>query len=82
MDTIDLKPFNDFKTKNKEGYTDSEILKLLENYSEIHIQNFNKAIGVHTCMIIDGETITYHTDVKLALILCLEKRAPKSYEWD
>ena len=79
---VNLKHFLDFKTKYKEGYTNSEILKLLENYPEVNIKDFNKAIGVHTCMIIDGETITYHGDVQLGLILCLEKREPKSYEWD
>jgi len=79
---INLQPFLDFKTKNKQGFTNSEILKLLEKYPDIKVKDFNKAMGVHTCMMIDGEIISYHGDVQLALILCLEKREPKSYEWD
>lgn len=55
-----------FKTKNKEGFTNSEMASLLKEL-KINKQKFNKALGVNTCMIINGEVIIYHTDIISAL---------------
>lgn len=55
-----------FKTKHKMGFMQSEIETLVKLYPNINIDKFNKAIGVVTCRIIDGDTIIYNHDVEKA----------------
>ena len=71
-----------FKTKNKEGFVQSEIDKLLSDYKGINMDKFNSAIYGNTCMIIDGEIVTYHCDVEMALICGIEGRDLTGWEWD
>jgi len=51
-----------YKTKYEEGFTDSEIKSLLIEL-KIDEESFNQSLGVNTCMIVDNEIITYHSDV-------------------
>jgi DNA-binding transcriptional regulator YiaG len=58
--------------KSKFGLTNNEIKELLKE-QKIKEKDFYKALGINTCMIINGETITYHTDIDRALRLLTNK---------
>ena len=58
--------------KSKFGLTNDEIKVLLKERN-INEKDFNKALGTNTCMIINGQTITYHTDIDKALRLLTNK---------
>jgi len=58
--------------KSKFGLTDNEIKALLKE-QKINEKDFYKALGINTCIIINGETITYHTDIDRALRLITNK---------
>lgn len=81
MENIKEKVYN-FKTKNKEGFTQLEINTLLEEYPDINLDKFNNALMGITCMVIDDEIITYHCDVEKALLCGIENRDLRGYEWD
>lgn len=70
-----------YKTKNEHGFTKTEIHNLLVEL-KINEKRFNKALGVNTCMLIDGEVITYHTDVLKGVVCAIENREQNSLEWD
>lgn len=70
-----------FKTKNKEGFTKEEMDTLLKEFPNINMDRFYDALST-TCMVIDGEIITYHCDVEMALRCGLENRNLRSWEWD
>jgi hypothetical protein len=70
-----------YPTKYEYGFTASEIKKLISEY-EINEDNFNTALGVNTCMMIDNEIITYHCDIEKALFCVVENRTENSFEWD
>ena len=70
-----------YYTKHKEGFLASEIKDILTKYN-IDEDKFYEALGVNTCMIIDGQTITYHCDVEKGLRCVIEKRGENFYEWD
>lgn len=55
-----------YPTKNKKGFTVSEIKSLLKKFS-INEKKFNIALGTNTVIIIKGEVVTYHSDVISAL---------------
>ena len=71
-----------FKTKYKEGFTRDEINTLLGDFPDFDLQKFNNALSGVTGIIIDGEALTYHCDIELALHCGVEKRNPRSWEWD
>tara|TARA_R110002012_G_scaffold275619_1_gene462268 strand:- start:165 stop:419 length:255 start_codon:yes stop_codon:yes gene_type:complete len=72
-----------YKTKNKEGFTPKEMFDLLNNnFPKITKEQFNNCIGVRTCIIIEGEIITYHTDIFYALLQIIEGRNLKWFEFD
>lgn len=71
----------DYPTKYKEGFINIEIVDLLENLN-INKKKFNKAMGVNTCMLIDGNLITYHTDIIKGIVCAIEDREQNSIEWD
>jgi hypothetical protein len=66
MGNIREKVYN-FKTKNKEGFVQSEIDTLLKDYPNINMDKFNIALLGVTCMIINDETVFYHCDIDMAL---------------
>ena len=57
---------DNYPTKHKSGFTDTEINSLLKEYS-VNSKKFYYNLGVNTVSIIDGKTVTYHTDIKRAL---------------
>lgn len=74
--------FNKFETNSKYGFTNSEIEELLKKFPEINMDKFNDAMFGNTCMVIDGETIKYHHDVRSALYCGIENRDQRIDEWD
>lgn len=58
--------------KSKFGLTHNEIKALLKE-QKISEEDFNKALGVNTCMVVNGQAITYHTDIDRALRLLTNK---------
>lgn len=54
------------KTKHKKGFLDSEIHDLITKQNIDKIKFF-EILGVNTCLIINGELITYKHDVLNAL---------------
>lgn len=75
------KAVDTYPTKYRHGFTHTEISDLLENLN-INEKKFNKAMGVNTCMLIDGNTITYHTDIIKGIICAIEDREQNNIEWD
>lgn len=70
-----------FPVKYEYGFTSSEIKKLLTDYG-VDKEKFYEALGINTCMLIEGETITYHCDIEKALYCVLENRNQLPGEWD
>lgn len=85
MKTLRLKDVSnvvtDYPTKNIEGFTRKEIDTLLSQYG-IDKEKFNKALGVCTGMIINGDVVTYHSDVELGIKCVLQNRAQSLAEFD
>jgi formate dehydrogenase assembly factor FdhD len=64
---MDIKKIvNEFPTKYSAGFTDEEISNLLEQLN-VNEKRFNKAMGTNTCAIIDGNAVSYHTDIIRAI---------------
>ena len=81
MENIREKVYN-FKTKNKEGFVQSEIDMLLKDYPDINMNKFNSALRGITCMMVANETVIYHSDIEKALRCGIENRNLRSWEWD
>ena len=71
----------DYPTKYREGFVKSEISELLEKLN-VNERRFNKALGVNTCTMIDGNIITYHTDIIKGIVCAIEDREQSGIEWD
>ena len=73
----------DYKTKNAEGFTYLELKELKEKFPlEFNEEKFNDALMGTTCMMIDGDIITYHCDIITAFYCGVENRGMKWYEFD
>jgi hypothetical protein len=79
MENIREKVYS-FKTKNKEGFVQSEIESLLKDYPNINMDKFNSALMGITCMRINDETVIYHCDIDKALHRGVENRNLRSWE--
>ena len=75
------KEIAEYKTKHEEGFIHSEIVDLCKHLG-ISSSDVYEKIGVHTCMMIDGETITYPQDVDLGIRCVLEDRDINIIEFD
>jgi hypothetical protein len=71
-----------YKTKNKEGFTNKELDKLMKEFPALNEDKFNSAFFGNTCMKIDGEIIHYHCDVLTALRCGTENRDILPHEFD
>ena len=69
---------NNYPTKYEQGFTSNEIQELLFDYN-INFDLFFENMGLNTSTIIDGEFITYHSDIKKTLNRILDKR--DMYSW-
>jgi hypothetical protein len=72
---------NNFPVKYEYGFTASEINTLLTEY-DLDENLFYQKLGVNTCMVIEGQTITYHCDIEKALFCLVENRDQNFLEWD
>ncbi|TXG80220.1 MAG: hypothetical protein E6R13_08410 [Spirochaetes bacterium] len=72
---------DNYPTKHKYGFLGSETDAILEKF-EIDKEKFYTALGVNTCMIIEGEILNYHCDIELALRCVIEDRDKTLDEWD
>lgn len=72
---------NNFPVKYEYGFTASEINTLLTEY-DLDEDLFYQKLGVNTCMVIEGQTITYHCDIEKALFCLVENRDQNFLEWD
>ena len=81
MENIREKVYN-FKTKNKEGFIQSEIDTLLKDYPKINLDKFNNALMGNTCMMVDDEIVMYHCDIEKALRCGVENRNLRNWELD
>lgn len=70
-----------YPTKHKHGFLGSETNEILEKF-EIDKEKFYTAMGVNTCMIIEGQILNYHCDIELALRCVIENRDKTLDEWD
>lgn len=81
MENIRKKIYN-FKTKNEEGFVQSEIDTLLKDYPDINMDKFNSALMGNTRVTVDNEIVMYHCDIEKALRCGVENRNLRSWEWD
>jgi hypothetical protein len=70
-----------YPTKYEHGFLDSETKEILEKY-EIDKDKFYTALGINTCMVIEGQTLNFHCDIELALRCVIENRDKTLEEWD
>jgi hypothetical protein len=73
---------NNYPTKHKEGFVQSEIDALLKDFPNIDMEKFNDALIGNTCIMKDNEIVQYHCDIEKAIICGIEKRNLRGYEWD
>ena len=71
-----------YPTKYKEGFIVKEYQELLKKFPNINMDKFNNALCGITCMVIDGQTISYHCDILTALRCGIEDRDMYLHEWD
>lgn len=71
-----------YQTKYKEGFIYEEIISFTNSFNNINMDKFWKAMECNTCLIKDGNVVSYHTDVFHALLCGLEDRELKLEEWD
>lgn len=73
---------NRYPTKYKEGFTQTEVDNLVQEFTDIHMDKFNNALNGITVFTIEGETIYFHGDIQSALLCGLENRDLYIWEWD
>lgn len=62
---------SNFPTKYEQGFTESEIYQVIEDFPPITYNEFFRTLGVNTVMVIGGETLRYHTDIERTLCKCV-----------
>ena len=72
---------HNYPTKHRKGFTNDEMKRLIEGF-KINKSKFNEALGVNTGMVIDGDCITYHTDIESALNSLLRGGKSNFLYWD
>lgn len=73
---------DNYPRKHNRGFTHTELLDLLSKIEDISIPHVENALMGNTCMVIDGDIITYTWDVQKAIQCGLEKRQLYVGEWD
>lgn len=73
---------DNFNTKHKQGFTQEDIIRLLEQFPGITLEKFNEKMGIVTVLEVDDEIVYFRGDVELILRLILENRDIHPYEWD
>lgn len=73
--------YDKFETKHKAGFTPQEEINIVSDL-DLNINDYYHKLGVNTCMMINGEFITYHCDVIKGITCVLENRNQNLLEFD
>ena len=73
-----------YPNEYEQGFTKKEINNILKFFDigEIAMDNYEDAMTGNTGALVDGEFLTYDTDLRRAIIAGLERRNLKTGEWD
>lgn len=71
-----------YPTKHPKGFIGTEIEELLKSYPTVNKEKFFDALRGNTCMIFEGQIVTYHCDIAKAIECGLENRNLTAEEWD
>lgn len=71
-----------FPTSNREGFIQNEQEELLKQFPKCNMNKYYDAMRGNTCMMREGNIITYHCDVLTALTCGLENRDINQFEFD
>lgn len=81
MDKIKQK-IDNYNTKYKQGFINTEIEDILKEYPNINMDKFNNALMGISCMVINNETVIFHCDIEKAIRCGIENRNLNFWEWD
>jgi hypothetical protein len=79
--TLQDKVYN-YPTKYQEGFIGEELKALIRTFPIMNMEKFYKAMEGDTCMVINGEVVSYHCDVLKALRCGIGNRNLALSEWD
>ena len=74
-----------FESKHSQGLINTELEEVLEHFKLTHTLNMDKyytAMYANTCMVIEGEIVSYHQDVIHGIVCAIEDRELTVGEWD
>lgn len=69
-----------FETKYEEGFTDEEIRQVVKAFPRMNKKYFFNALNGITCVVKDGNVLTYHDDIENALNTATADRKQTWYE--
>ncbi len=72
----------EFKTKNKEGFVQSEIDALVKEFMRVNLDKFKEALSVIACIMIHDELVIYRYDIIKAFYCGIDNRHLDESEWD
>jgi hypothetical protein len=72
---------NEKYTSYKEGLTGEEMISIAKDL-KLNQEDVNKELGVNTCMVIDGNTITYRDDFQGAIYRVITDKKQHPLSWD
>ena len=70
-----------YNTKHEYGFTGEEVKDVLHRL-KVDVEDYAERLGVYTGMFIEGDSITYHSDVLLGVTLSIQDREMTIAEWD
>lgn len=73
---------NTYPVKSKWGFNPDELKEIISEFPDINMDKFNNAMMGNTCMMEEGQIITYPCDVVTALRCGIENRDINLSEWD
>ena len=71
----------EYPTLHVEGFTGKDIMSLAETWG-MDLKKLNEAIGVNTCIMIEGSIITFHCDVETGFSMVAQDRDMYPWEFD
>jgi len=74
---------HDYPIEEVIGFTSIEQTLLLnDHFSDMDVTRYYGSMLGNTCMVIEGQTRTYHCDVITGIMCALEDRDMTYFEWD
>ena len=68
---------DEYPTKHDMGFVDNEVKELISLFPEINMEKFFESTNGNTCMLYEGETISYHCDILQAIMYGLPNEGDK-----